>query len=70
MTSSAPQASNTESQARAPKHSAPQTKRKRSRLLTVRLSRFLSASVALSLVTLDSASALSNHSWIYYKIDS
>ena len=70
MTSSAPQASNTESQARAPKHSAPQTKRKRSRLLTVRLSRFLAAAVALALVTMLAASALAMHSWMTSKIDS
>ena len=50
MTSSAPQASNSESQARAPKHSAPQPKRKRSRLLTVRLSRFLAAAVAFAVI--------------------
>ena len=70
MTSSAPQASNTESQARAPKHSAPQSKRKRSRLLTVRLSRFLAAAVALALVTMLAASALAMHSWMTSKIDS
>ena len=70
MTSSAPQASNTESQARAPKHSAPQPKRKRSRLLTVRLSRFLAAAVALALVTMLAASALAMHSWMTSKIDS
>ena len=70
MTSSAPQASNTESHARAPKHSAPQPKRKRSRLLTVRLSRFLAAAVALALVTMLAASALAMHSWMTSKIDS
>ena len=70
MTSSAPQASNTESQARTPKHNAPQTKRKRSRLLTVRLSRFLAAAVALALVTMLAASALAMHSWMSSKIDS
>lgn len=70
MTSSAPQASNTESQARVPRHSAPQTKRKRSRLLTVRLSRFLAAAVALALVTMLAASALAMHSWMTSKIDS
>ena len=70
MTSSAPQASNTESQARVPTHSAPQTKRKRSRLLTVRLSRFLAAAVALALVTMLAASALAMRSWMSSKIDS
>ena len=70
MTSSAPQALNTESQARVPRHSAPQTKRKRSRLLTVRLSRFLAAAVALALVTMLAASALAMHSWMTSKIDS
>ena len=70
MTSSAPQASNTESQARVPRHSAPQTKRKRSRLLTVRLSRFLAAAVAIALVTMVAASALAMHSWMTSKIDS
>ena len=70
MTSSAPQASNTESQARLPRHSAPQTKRKRSRLLTVRLSRFLAAAVAIALVTMLAASALAMHSWMTSKIDS
>lgn len=70
MTSSAPQASNSESQARVPRHSAPQTKRKRSRLLTVRLSRFLAAAVALALVTMLAASALAMHSWMTSKIDS
>lgn len=70
MTSSAPQASNTESQARVPRHSAPQTKRKRSRLLTVRLSRFLAAAVAIALVTMLAASALAMHSWMTSKIDS
>lgn len=70
MTSSAPQASNTESQARVPRHSAPQTKCKRSRLLTVRLSRFLAAAVALALVTMLAASALAMHSWMTSKIDS
>lgn len=70
MTSSAPQASNTEPQARAHKHSAPQTKRKRSRLLTVRLSRFLAAAVALALVTMLTASALAMHSWMSSKLDS
>ena len=70
MTASAPQASNTESQASAPKHSAPQTKRKRSRLLTVRLSRFLAAAVALALVTMLAASALAMHSWMSSKLDS
>ena len=70
MTSSAPQASNTESQARTPKHNAPQTKRKRSRLLTVRLSRFLAAAVALALVTMLAASALAMHSWMSSKLDS
>lgn len=70
MTSSAPQASNTESKARVPRHSAPQTKRKRSRLLTVRLSRFLAAAVAIALVTMLAASALAMHSWMTSKIDS
>lgn len=70
MTSSAPQASNTEPQARTPKHNAPQTKRKRSRLLTVRLSRFLAAAVALALVTMLAASALAMHSWMSSKLDS
>lgn len=70
MTSSAPQASNTEPQATTPKHNAPQTKRKRSRLLTVRLSRFLAAAVALALVTMLAASALAMHSWMTSKIDS
>ena len=70
MTSSAPQASNTEPQARPPKHSVPQKKRKRSRLLTVRLSRFLAAAVALALVTMLAASALAMHSWMTSKIDS
>ena len=70
MTSSAPQASNTESQACTPKHNTPQTKRKRSRLLTVRLSRFLAAAVALALVTMLAASALAMHSWMTSKIDS
>ena len=70
MTSSAPQASNTESQARVPRHSAPQMKRKRSRLLTVRLSRFLAAAVAIALVTMLAASALAMHSWMTSKIDS
>ena len=70
MTSSAPQASNIESQARVPRHSAPQTKRKRSRLLTVRLSRFLAAAVAIALVTMLAASALAMHSWMTSKIDS
>lgn len=70
MTASAPQASNTESQASAPKHSAPQTKRRRSRLLTVRLSRFLAAAVALALVTMLAASALAMHSWMSSKLDS
>ena len=70
MTSSAPQASNTESQTRLPRHSAPQTKRKRSRLLTVRLSRFLAAAVAIALVTMLAASALAMHSWMTSKIDS
>lgn len=70
MTSSAPQASNTEPQATTPKHSAPQTKRKRSRLLTVRLSRFLAAAVALALVTMLAASALAMHSWMSSKLDS
>lgn len=70
MTASAPQASNIESQARVPRHSAPQTKRKRSRLLTVRLSRFLAAAVAIALVTMLAASALAMHSWMTSKIDS
>ncbi|WP_314500662.1 HAMP domain-containing sensor histidine kinase [uncultured Actinomyces sp.] len=70
MTSSAPQASNTESQARVPRRNAPQTKRKRSRLLTVRLSRFLAAAVAIALVTMLAASALAMHSWMTSKIDS
>ena len=70
MTASAPQASNTESQASAPKHNAPQKKRKRSRLLTVRLSRFLAAAVALALVTMLAASALAMHSWMSSKLDS
>ncbi len=70
MTSSAPQASNSESQARAPKHSAPQPKRKRSRLLTVRLVCSLAAAVALALITMLAASALAMHSWMTSKIDS
>ncbi|WP_315579809.1 HAMP domain-containing sensor histidine kinase [uncultured Actinomyces sp.] len=70
MTSSTPQASNSEAQARVPTHSAPQTKRKRSRLLTVRLSRFLAAAVALALVTMLVASALAMHSWMTSKVDS
>ena len=70
MTSSSPQASNTEPQATTPKHNAPQTKRKRSRLLTVRLSRFLAAAVAIALVTMLAASALAMHSWMTSKIDS
>ncbi|MDU2259577.1 MAG: HAMP domain-containing sensor histidine kinase [Actinomyces sp.] len=70
MTASAPQASNTESQASAPKHSAPQTKRKRSRLLTVRLSRFLAAAVAIALVTMLAASAFAMRSWMTSKLDS
>ena len=70
MTSSAPQASNTESQASAPKHSAPQPKRKRSRLLTVRLSRFLAAAVAIALVTMLAASAFAMRSWMTSKLDS
>ena len=70
MTSSSPQASNTEPQATTPKHNAPQKKRKRSRLLTVRLSRFLAAAVALALVTMLAASALAMHSWMSSKLDS
>lgn len=70
MTASAPQASNTESQASAPKHIAPQTKRKRSRLLTVRLSRFLAAAVAIALVTMLAASAFAMRSWMTSKLDS
>ena len=70
MTSSSPQALNTEPQATTPKHNAPQTKRKRSRLLTVRLSRFLAAAVAIALVTMLAASALAMHSWMTSKIDS
>ena len=70
MTASAPQASNTESQASAPKHSAPQTKSKRSRLLTVRLSRFLAAAVAIALVTMLAASAFAMRSWMTSKLDS
>lgn len=70
MTSSSPQASNTKPQATTPKHNAPQTKRKRSRLLTVRLSRFLAAAVAIALVTMLAASALAMHSWMTSKIDS
>lgn len=70
MTSSSPQASNTEPQANTPKHSAPRPKRKRSRLLTVRLSRFLAAAVALALVTMLAASALAMHSWMSSKLDS
>ena len=70
MTSSSPQASNTEPQATTPKHSAPRPKRKRSRLLTVRLSRFLAAAVALALVTMLAASALAMHSWMSSKLDS
>ena len=70
MTASAPQASNTESQASAPKHSAPQPKRKRSRLLTVRLSRFLAAAVAIALVTMLAASAFAMRSWMTSKLDS
>lgn len=70
MTSSSPQASNTEPQATTPKHSTPRPKRKRSRLLTVRLSRFLAAAVALALVTMLAASALAMHSWMTSKIDS
>ena len=70
MTSSSPQASNTEPQAATPKHSTPRPKRKRSRLLTVRLSRFLAAAVALALVTMLAASALAMHSWMSSKLDS
>ena len=70
MTSSSPQASNTEPQATTPKHSTPRPKRKRSRLLTVRLSRFLAAAVALALVTMLAASALAMHSWMSSKLDS
>ena len=70
MTSSSPQASNTELQATTPKHSTPRPKRKRSRLLTVRLSRFLAAAVALALVTMLAASALAMHSWMSSKLDS
>ena len=70
MTSSSPQASNTEPQATPPKHSTPRPKRRRSRLLTVRLSRFLAAAVALALVTMLAASALAMHSWMSSKLDS
>ena len=70
MTSSSPQASNTEPQANTPKHSAPRPKRKRSRLLTVRLSRFLAAAVALALVTMLAASAFAMRSWMTSKLDS
>ena len=70
MTSSSPQASNTEPQATTPKHSTPRPKRKRSRLLTVRLSRFLAAAVALALVTMLAASALAMRSWMSSKLDS
>ena len=70
MTSSSPQASNTESQVRTPKHSTPRPKRKRSRLLTVRLSRFLAAAVALALVTMLAASAFAMRSWMTSKLDS
>ena len=70
MTSSSPQASNTEPQATTPKHSTPRPKRKRSRLLTVRLSRFLAAAVALALVTMLAASALAMHSWMSSRLDS
>lgn len=70
MTASAPQASNTEPQATPPKHSTPRPKRRRSRLLTVRLSRFLAAAVALALVTMLAASALAMHSWMSSKLDS
>lgn len=70
MTSSSPQASNTEPQATTPKHSTPRPKHKRSRLLTVRLSRFLAAAVALALVTMLAASALAMHSWMSSKLDS
>lgn len=45
-------------------------RRKRSRLLTVRLSRFLAAAVAIALVTMLAASALAMHSWMTSKIDS
>ena len=70
MTSSSPQASNTEPQATTPKHSTPRPKRKRSRLLTVRLSRFLAAAVALALVTMLAASAFAMRSWMTSKLDS
>lgn len=70
MTSSSAQASNTEPQATTPKHSAPRPKRKRSRLLTVRLSRFLAAAVALALVTMLAASAFAMRSWMTSKLDS
>ena len=70
MTSSSPQASNTELQATTPKHSTPRPKRKRSRLLTVRLSRFLAAAVALALVTMLAASAFAMRSWMTSKLDS
>lgn len=45
-------------------------RRKHSRLLTVRLSRFLAAAVAIALVTMLAASALAMHSWMTSKIDS
>ena len=70
MTSSSPQASNTELQATTPKHSTPRPKRKRSRLLTVRLSRFLAAAVAIALVTMLAASAFAMRSWMTSKLDS
>lgn len=59
MTSSAPQGA-----------SSSGARRKRSRLLTVRLSRFLAAAVAIALVTMLAASALAMHSWMTSKIDS
>lgn len=70
MTPTAPQESTSESTARTTRGGAPQSKRKRSRLLTVRLSRFLAAAVALALVTMLAASALAMHSWMTSKIDS
>lgn len=59
MTASAPQGA-----------SSSGARRKRSRLLTVRLSRFLAAAVAIALVTMLAASALAMHSWMTSKIDS
>ena len=70
MTPTAPQESTSESTARTIRGGAPQSKRKRSRLLTVRLSRFLAAAVALALVTMLAASAVAMHSWMTSKMDS